>query len=84
MSMREVRDTNPLLAKQNRRFCRLCPFVRFLMFSTVWGICFLLKTNPNALNTTHPCTVRAQASTILFIDHHALKKIKGRVDHSFA
>jgi hypothetical protein len=30
------------------------------MFSTIWGICFSLKANPNSLKVFHSCTVRAQ------------------------
>ena len=33
----------------------------FLLFSTVWGICFSFKGSPNGLNLAHKCTVCARS-----------------------
>ena len=45
------RTPDPLLAKQNCRLYQARSLIRFLMFSTLWGICFPLEANPNALKT---------------------------------
>src|SRR5712692_10330521 len=37
------------------------------MFSTIWGICFSLKANPNAVKTCDSCTVCAQRHLLVYI-----------------
>src|SRR3989454_7166126 len=55
------RTGDPLLAKNRSPLQRLRPLFWFPMFSTIWGICFLLNTNSNVMKTYDSCTLRAQS-----------------------